>query len=623
MKEIDNYKTKNRELLVATIVIVAIITWGLREIIFQSTGFGNRIIEIVYAVFIFVALFSMTYFLIYDEKGEKYDYNYYKYYIFLGAMEIIALLPFFTQKFMYGDDLWGFDNDFNGSIQAGLYFSRPFIGFLQGYVVNSDFLHIHDFRLFISIVQWLFGCSLFRLLYGVTDDKDKSFLMSVIAIASCIAADCVAYASVYPIVASLLLSTISFIIYEQTKMLDKRNKRIAMVISAIPLFLAFGMYQIGTPIVFCLYVIVEQSKREETEKKRFLQAFKYLVYYGCVALGYLLFTKFVQNLTGVQAGQSARAEIGTSISFYLKKITWFVGEVLPQTINRIVEIFTGNILFNENNMFYSVTYKSDRIKIICYCIVIIFVSISLIRNIIKSKSLWLAVIMLSAILLCFWPFIILPESTYLTYYAIALILLLTWFFIDGIYSIGSKYLADKVISAISYILIFIIVLQANNYSQCVWVNYNRDSYEYVANNIQVAINDNKEIETIAVHGNIGPYVGGREYVIMLVKDVLKELGHYSEDVIITQYDNMNYISIFNDNELEKMKEILGKEKTEKLLNFYMHDEMYSRWIFAGGELSEEDKDFLRENFIATGQIAQEDDHTIIIDLTGFNTRNSF
>jgi hypothetical protein len=55
----------------------------------------------------------------------------------------------------------------------------------------------------------------------------------------------------------------------------------------------------------------------------------------------------------------------------------------------------------------------------------------------------------------------------------------------------------------------------------------------------------------------------------------------------------------------------------------MHDEMYSRWIFAGGELSEEDKDFLRENFIATGQIAQEDDHTIIIDLTGFNTRNSF
>ncbi|MFQ8981616.1 MAG: hypothetical protein ACLR6I_14660 [Waltera sp.] len=62
MKEIDNYKTKNRELLVATIGIVAIITWGLREIIFQSTGFGNRIIEIVYAVFIFVALFPMTYF---------------------------------------------------------------------------------------------------------------------------------------------------------------------------------------------------------------------------------------------------------------------------------------------------------------------------------------------------------------------------------------------------------------------------------------------------------------------------------------------------------------------------------------------------------------------------------
>lgn len=363
MKKIRN-GTKAREILVITVLILIIIAWGLREIVFESIGIGNRLIEFTYVCSLFISLFALFYYLLYDECGNRYNWNYYKYYIFLGIMETIALFPFFTQKFMYGDDLWGFDQDFSGSIQSGLFFSRPFISFLQGYVINSNFLHIRSFRLFVSIMLWLFGCILFQVVNKLTGKLKNSFLFALIAIASCVSADCIAYASVYPIVASLLLSTISFATYTQiNEITDKKMKRIVIILSAIPLFLAFGMYQIGTPIVFLLYVIAEQSKKEASEKRRFIHAFGYLVYYGCVAITYLGFTKVAQKITGVQAGQSARAQVGSSVYFYLEKISWFIREVIPQTINRIVGILTGNTFFNENNMFYSVTYKSSVIKL--------------------------------------------------------------------------------------------------------------------------------------------------------------------------------------------------------------------------------------------------------------------
>lgn len=623
MKKIRN-GTKAREILVITVLILIIIAWGLREIVFESIGIGNRLIEFTYVCSLFISLFALFYYLLYDECGNRYNWNYYKYYIFLGIMETIALFPFFTQKFMYGDDLWGFDQDFSGSIQSGLFFSRPFISFLQGYVINSNFLHIRSFRLFVSIMLWLFGCILFQVVNKLTGKLKNSFLFALIAIASCVSADCIAYASVYPIVASLLLSTISFATYTQiNEITDKKMKRIVIILSAIPLFLAFGMYQIGTPIVFLLYVIAEQSKKEASEKRRFIHAFGYLVYYGCVAITYLGFTKVAQKITGVQAGQSARAQVGSSVYFYLEKISWFIREVIPQTINRIVGILMGNTFFNENNMFYSVTYKSSVIKIVCFIVVIVLIGISVIKNIAKTKSPWLTIIMFSAIFLSFWPFMILPESTYLTYYAIGLILLFTWFFVDGLYTIGKRYFPGKIANSMLYAIILLIILQTNNYAQNVWVNYNRDSYEYVANTIEAALNTGEKINTIVVYGNIGPYVGGREYVIMLVRDVLKELECNSNDITITQYDNINYISIFNDNELETMKNILGEERTQKLLEYYVHDEMYSRWLYSGMEMTQADMDFLRECFLETGQIVQEDKNTILINLTGLNSRNVF
>lgn len=106
MKKIRN-GTKAREILVITVLILIIIAWGLREIVFESIGIGNRLIEFTYVCSLFISLFALFYYLLYDECGNRYNWNYYKYYIFLGIMETIALFPFSLKNLcmvmIYGD----------------------------------------------------------------------------------------------------------------------------------------------------------------------------------------------------------------------------------------------------------------------------------------------------------------------------------------------------------------------------------------------------------------------------------------------------------------------------------------------------------------------------------------
>lgn len=72
-----------------------------------------------------------------------------------------------------------------------------------------------------------------------------------------------------------------------------------------------------------------------------------------------------------------------------------------------------------------------------------------------------------------------------------------------------------------------------------------------------------------------------------------------------------------------MTKILGKEKINKLLNYYMHDDMYSRWYYVGNVDDREALDFLQSCFIATGQLVLDKDNTISINMEGFNKRNKF
>ncbi|MDO4343726.1 MAG: hypothetical protein Q4C50_02870 [Eubacteriales bacterium] len=568
-----------------------------------------------------IEVFSVLYFLTKDITGPD---KIWKYYIVLLLVQIVAMLPMYTQSFMYGDDLWAFADDYSGTITASMLYSRPYLDLLKGPLLDTSFQSIKYFRIYNSLILFAFGCILFKFTYEQTKQASRALIFSALAISSCFAVDCVAYASIYPINGSLLSSGISFVLYVKSKRAEKKEKIALLIGSMICLLNAFYMYQIGTPFVFVMYMIYEGRQRK-SDTKRFCDAFYYVINYAIVAVVYLCSTKLFQKICAIDMGQEARGQF-ISLDQVGGKIYWFLTEVCPQTAHRLIGILFGNTLFNQNNMFYKVTFKAgaEWMGVLFVSVLVFLGALSVIKTGIRLKSVMYIFIALVAIPLSFWPFLVLPESTYLTYYAIVIIILFLWYVIDGVSILMKKFCLNKKISEGVILTIMIIsVLQSNAYAENAWVNYCRDSYEYLADSIAEGLSENPQTEAIVVQGSIGPYVGGHAYVIYCVKDILKEMSYNPENYSIVQYTNANYVDNFRGREVEEMQAILGEDVMEQLKSYYIYDEFYDRWLYNGTATSETDLNFLRECFLKTGHLEEMTENTLFISLEGFNLRKTF
>lgn len=629
-------KSINRPRIKFSLIVLSVLIlllWSERKILIVNTGIGNRIFELLYTLCMLVSLSAVLYYLFFENDSKSNNRISLKYYLLLLAVQTIAFLPLYTQNFMYGDDLWGFASNYEGQLDNGLYFSRPFIDFLLGVLPDTSFLSIRYFRLYNGFILFIFGCVLFKYLVSKGMKENASFCFASLAIAGCFAVDCIAYASIYPINISLLLSAVSCIYYlKAVETAESKQKCMLLLVSVACLFTAFCMYQLGTTIVFLLYIVSEKASTERKEWKRFSRAFVYLIFYGTITVLYLAASRILGYITGISAGQSARGVINLSADSILFKAKWFATDVIPQTLTRIVGTISGNIFYKENNMFYQCNYKLNWLGMIfnvcLLALIVLFIAVTAFR---KKSGVYL-LICLTAIPLSFWPFLVLPESVYLTYYAMGTILLFLWYIFGGI-TVLLQAVSDKLIllrgktltPSILYTtaILIIVILQSNYYAENAWVNYCRDSYEFLANTIAGNLNSSDEIDTISVQGQISPYVGGHDYVIFCVQNILTELGKEPGNFTILQSDNAFYINIFNDNEANKMKNILGTEQMDKLLQFYEHDNLYSRWCYRGNANDAESLVFLRDSFVKTGQMTLYGKNVLSISMDGFNMRNPF
>lgn len=378
-------------------------------------------------------------------------------------------------------------------------------------------------------------------------------------------------------------------------------------------------------------MIAEKYSQNQKEGKRFGQALLYLIYYGITAVAYMLINRVLQILTGVVNGQAERGKMIDSLELIQGKIVWFFGDVCPQALSRLVGDICGNALFEENNMFYQCTFADQFLKIILIFILIILIIYALVITAYRKKSCVYGFIAVAAIPLAFYPFLILPESVFLTYYAMSLILLLLWYTVDGISDIirivSKKWNRVRQFEKAGNVfiagLVLIIALQSNYYTENAWINYCRDSYEYLANFISSELAVRDDVDTILVNGTISPYVGGRDYVIFCVEDILRELGYSAEDYHIVQSDNGYYLLSFSEGEIAEMEDILGHERLEQVLQYYVHDDLYGRWSYNYTIQTQDEMDFLKRCFEKTGQLATADEHTVSISMSGFNRRNRF
>ena len=212
-----------KKILIASLGIFIFLIWGQREIFIVNKGFGYKFLELTFTVFSFITLSLISYYLLIKESKISSHKTLQTGYLGLLVVQTVAFLPLYTQTFMYGDDLWGYSRDFDGSLSGGIYYSRPFVSFLNGFLVDTSFKSINNVRIFCGLTLFLFGCVMFRFMVDETKNVKRAWFFAVLSVAGCAAVDCIAYASVYPINASLLISAISFITY--LKAMESENQK--------------------------------------------------------------------------------------------------------------------------------------------------------------------------------------------------------------------------------------------------------------------------------------------------------------------------------------------------------------------------------------------------------------
>lgn len=553
-----------------------------------------------------------------------------KYISALCVSIIIVMLPMMHTGFYYGDDLWGFDLE---QVKQHMAFStgmrRPFNGILTGIFSNFS---IGSSWIPRSLTIGILICSII-ILYNIVMQKHQNprlaFAVAFISGCGTCAIDSIAYLSVNSAVYAMFLSIVSFYIYQ-----SQGRKLCRICLSGFCLLGGFYFYQIITPIVFVLFVM-SLYNGQASKKDLFFSAFRYLVFYITVAVVYLISSQVIIKIYNLDVAQSSRSEFVHTLPEIYNKLEWFIKTVIPQTCLKLIGCFIGRSNFNTNILFYEIAFINKTAGWIVVAVVVSLVGVYLLRLLIK-KSFMAMLVGLCAIILSFYPFLILPESYPLSYYMLPIVVLFGYYSVCAthiIYIYVKKIFKTKVsprlffykiprevFGFIGALVITMSVFQASRYANN-WATYSRDSYQYILQNIETNIT--QATERICVIGRISPIVGGNPYVINVMELALEDLGYSPEDYSLKQADNEFYIAEISISDMQKIQNSLSQSEYNRFVSFYLYDQMYERYLY-NNTAENEDLDFVRKCLVESDLIFFENSSTdLVISMKGFTSTHTF
>ena len=556
-------------------------------------------------------------------------------YFGISLVCIIALMPLFLTGFYYGDSYWSRSAGMSAEeyINLPISMKRPFVGIVTALFREISVENSYIMRTCFAVCLIFSGILLYKFVLTKLKSQTTAYILCIFLCASVIAVDSLAYLEIYPIIFSLLFSIIAYLAWEQfTNRIKKGFSRRATLdafIMVISLLAAFYMYQIGTPVFFVMLVISILSENE-SDKAVLKKGIVATLFYSVIAIVYLLSTPWIQNIYHVANIQSERANFIHTLPAIIEKITWFFGTVLPQSIHRIWASILPSNIFTANNLFYTISYKEEflGIALLVFAGIVIFLFlVSCFLQGYRKK----AICCLCSIFLSFYPFLLLPESTILTYYILPLIILLEVFFILGLREIFRREKVRlkqrknikvcDVKRSIIMLLTLLVVVNSAKYANY-WVLYCRDSYQYIKQ--YILSNKTDDISKIHVYGKIAPNVGGGPYIVGAVERIFEEIGEDPSQYSITQSDTTYAISQLTENDAQALYKALLEPEYEKFMSYYIFSEFYHCYYIKTNSFTPEDQKFLQGCLTRSGLIPRENDKTtLVISMSGFNQTHSF
>ena len=540
----------------------------------------------------------------------------------LALLPLVSMYPLITQPFMFGDDLWTFPvTNYQSTLELFVGMSRPIPGAVMWLFRSITWENSYLLRLFTFGITVLINYMVFFWSFYITRSKIFSLALCVFITLSPSMADLIAFAAIWPFVLGMLFSLLSVVGFYEAY---RTKNRLWVVFAFLSLLVGFNHYAISTPIVFLfagIYLLKKELSREDIKL-----IVGYGVLYGSGALAYLFSTRFLCSYYMIEGQSSTRGAISFTPSFLLEKLSWFFQEVLPQSVYRVLDYFTLGWLTMKNNLFWGTSLRVEsNVAIGLYFAFLLFSLIGValyFRRISRKESAIRTSVVFLLVPVSFYPFFILPESTYLSYYAFPNYCICVLLMLVASYGY-SELLRKKIsIAKVTPLLIagaIIVSLWTNHYAETAWVDYCSVPYICAKMQINNQIDCMKQTKRIHVYGYATPH-GISVYSVNLIVHLLYEMGENPYEYMVTCSENRYYDSAMTSvtcdwlmlNASEDQKNVLGK--------WYIFEPMYSNY-YLSDTIAPEDIVIVQECFRRSGLIPGEGE-AAVVDITSLHQWNA-
>lgn len=552
--------------------------------------------------------------------------NNYPFILIVAAM-LVAYLPLLTQPFLFGDDLWGFGGRDNNNLGSFLGYFRCLASIPNALYSGIYWGNSNVGRCITFIAALAFAWLVYRLLLAITQKRLTSLVVTFAAVVSLPMADILGFLSVFPMVFGMLFSVFSVsLLYEAhgKKNMSKFGKLCLSFVAVLSLFIGFNCYIISTPIVFVFCAALVYFSPCGKREAAFIG--KYAAVMVVAGVMYYAVNSFACQYYEI-AGQSARGQISFDPAFYGEKIIWFCTTVVPKTIYGLWMSLSGSGIGSANNNFWGNSLDPGISAAIIAITAVLFVFMLIMRYR-QGRRVAPLLGLIALVPASFYPFLLLPESSYISYYAYPLFCVLVLYVIlsarelvlllaariGGVGAHAEKNSALRGPLCVLSIAV-LVSLQVSAYSQKAWVNFCTTGYTVAKNAVMSNHDQVNETKHIHVYGS--PHlVGVNVYPVSLIDQVISDTDISKEGLVITASTDERYVDRLQRPQYETLEAWADPESLEVIRKYYTRNEYYDYYQFAipdgqSDEAIEYEMSLITKTFNASGLIPLEQDAVFI------------
>ena len=562
-------------------------------------------------------------------------------FIYIAIAMLLAYLPFLTQPFLFGDDLFFFKGGANNNLGSFLEYFRclasiPYSLFSGIYWGNSNIARCITFGVAV-LLAWF----LYHWMLKVSKKRLTPFIVTLVMVVSLPMADILGFLAVFPMLFGLLFSVFSVgLLWEtvENPNITKPHKIGLAIVAILSAFIGFNCYIIATPIVFVLCATLLCFSSRNKPLGRFVV--QYAIVMIIAGVSSYAINIFAYNYYGIE-GQASRGQLSFDPSFYAGKVFWFFNTVLPQTIFSIWMSLTGTFVGDRHNLFWGTTLDPVLGGILLF-VTFALLAFAFVVWCRRTKRISIAIGLIALVPASFYPFLLLPESNYMSYYAYPLFCLLILYVVlslrelvlvlqnrfskNGFYAKESRDVSKhrliarhgkdphgerscRASSVLVAALGILLIVQTGSYAQKSWVNFCDTGYLVAKNAIMSNLGAVESTKRIHVYGSAHP-VSISTYPIQLIENVLVDIDYDFGNLEITASTTESYLNGMGYEQWETVMAQAGEEEAKLLEKYYAKDPYYhvDWYTVPQGQdegVTTEETALLREIFVSCGLIPRE------------------